>query len=74
LKWRLPTRPTKPSDSRAKAWMGGESVELDAIKPDDLRQMVRDVIESHIDQRQLDILREAEESERDHLIRMARYF
>jgi hypothetical protein len=65
--WNLPTRPTKTSDSRSKNWSGGDSVELDAIKPSDLRELVRDVIEGHIDQRQLDILEAAEESERTQL-------
>src|SRR5262249_24048740 len=44
----LPTRPTKTTDSRAKNF-DGESVEVDAIEPDVLRQMVRDCIENHID-------------------------
>ena len=40
----LPTRPTKKSDTRA--WgFGEESVELDAIEPDVLRQMVTDVLQ-----------------------------
>ena len=34
--WKLPTRPTKQSDSRSKTWKG-DSVELDAIPPDRLR-------------------------------------
>ena len=37
----LPTRPTKRSDTRSGAF-GEESVELDAIEPDVLRQMVSD--------------------------------
>ena len=35
--WSLPTRPTKASDSRAKAFGSSISVELDAIAPDLLR-------------------------------------
>src|SRR5262249_28588791 len=34
----LPTRPTKASDSRSKGFEG-ESVEVDAISPDDLRRL-----------------------------------
>jgi hypothetical protein len=63
----LQTRPTKDSDSRAAkftAQFGGGSVELDAINPDDLRQMVRTAIEQHIDFRQLEVLRVAEREER----------
>lgn len=44
----LPTRPTKKTDTRSKNFKG-ESVELDAIPPDDLRALVRDCIEQHID-------------------------
>src|SRR5262249_21006630 len=41
----LPTRPTKKSDTRS--WgFGDESVELDAIEPDVLRQMVNDELQS----------------------------
>ncbi|MCY4602877.1 MAG: hypothetical protein OXE49_01480 [Gemmatimonadetes bacterium] len=36
----LPTRPTKKKDSRTAAWTGGESVEIDSIPPNVLRQMV----------------------------------
>jgi hypothetical protein len=40
---RLPTRPTKRSDTRAKRWFAagkGNSVDLDAIPPNDLRALV----------------------------------
>jgi hypothetical protein len=43
----LPTRPTKRTDSRAKMWFG-DSVELDAIPPNALRDLVQRVIESHL--------------------------
>jgi hypothetical protein len=43
----LPTRPTKRTDSRAKEWVG-DSVELDAIPPNVRRNLVQDVIESHL--------------------------
>lgn len=45
--WNLPTRPTKASDSRAKGF-GEISVELDAIEPNLLRQIVQDAIERHL--------------------------
>ena len=45
--WDLPTRPTKNSDSRSKGF-GDISVELDAIAPEQLRDLVRDVIEQHL--------------------------
>jgi hypothetical protein len=63
-RWNLPTRPTKKSDSRSKNF-GGISVELDAIPPDRLRLLVELCIERHLPQRQFEILKIAEESERD---------
>jgi hypothetical protein len=63
--WSLPTRPTKTSDSRSVNWTGGDSVELDAIHPDQLRDLVSEVIEQHIDEQKLAALRVAEESERE---------
>jgi hypothetical protein len=45
--WRLPTRPTKTSDSRSKGF-GDISVELDAIEPHRLRALVREAIEVHL--------------------------
>jgi hypothetical protein len=65
----LPTRPTKRSDTRAKGWRGG-SVELDAIPPDDLRDLVRASIEQHIDQDQLELLKTVESEEREVLERL----
>ena len=61
--WNLPSRPTKMTNSRVKKFTG-TSVELDAIPAAKLRELVRNRIERHIDQRQLAILRAAEESER----------
>jgi len=70
-RWNLPTRPTKPSDTRSKKFRG-DSVEVDAIPPAQLRQLVRDTIEQHLDQRALDVVRAAEESERRLLHTLAR--
>ena len=66
---KLPTRPTKQSDSRAKGF-GDISVELDAIPPDWLRSLVRVCIEEHLPQDQLRVLKVAEESERAILSKM----
>src|SRR5215468_5964861 len=43
----LPTRPTKATDTRAKNF-GSISVELDAIEPNRLRQLVQQQIELHL--------------------------
>jgi hypothetical protein len=60
---KLPTRPTKTTDSRSKGF-GAISVELDAIAPDDLRDLVQDALERHIPREELAVIRTAEESER----------
>jgi hypothetical protein len=62
--WDLPTRPTKRSDSRGKNFEG-ESVEVDAIPPDLLRELVRYAITQHVDMDKLEVLRVAEASERE---------
>ena len=61
--WKLPTRPTKKTDSRSKRWIG-DFVELDAIPPTLLRRLVRDAIERHITPDRLAVIEEAERSER----------
>ena len=66
----LPTRPTKKTDTRAKTFKG-ESVEVDAIPPLVLREMVRDCIEQHLPTDALAINEAAEESERAILRRLA---
>lgn len=68
--WNLPTRPTKQSDTRAKGF-GEISVEMDAIKPDDLRSLVDEVIERHLDPHHLATLKTAEEDEKLLLRRLA---
>src|SRR5271170_2312168 len=61
--WDLPTRPTKASDSRSKGF-GDISVELDAIPPDRLRELVNTAIERHLPPHQLSVLKIAEAEER----------
>ena len=67
--WDLPTRPTKASDTRSKNF-GEISVELDAIKPNQLRALVQETIELHLPFEQFEILKAAEESERDIITRL----
>jgi hypothetical protein len=64
-RFRLPTRPTKRDGNRHADSFDGDSVELDALPPDELRSMVRAAVEEHISPRAVEILRAAEESERD---------
>jgi hypothetical protein len=60
----LPTRPTKREGNTHAKDFDGESVEVDALPVDVLQQLVRDAIEQHINQRQLEITKIAEASER----------
>lgn len=61
----LPTRPTKRDGNPHAHGFEGESVELDALPPSVLRDMVREVIERHISSHALQTLRVAEKSERE---------
>lgn len=63
--WKLPSRPTKQTDTRANRFGSAISVELDAIAPDLLRRLVQRAIERHLPQDQYAVLKAAEESERD---------
>jgi hypothetical protein len=62
--WRLPTRPTKATDSRSKSFEG-ESVEVDAIPPDTLRRLVEECIVPNVDERALNACLVAEDNERE---------
>jgi hypothetical protein len=61
----LPTRPTKRQGNTHADKFEGDSVELDALPSAILRDMVREVIERHISERDLEVLRAAEDSERE---------
>jgi hypothetical protein len=63
---RLPTRPTKKTDSRSKGFHG-ESVEVDAIPAATLRALARRSIECHIDRAALEGTRQVENAERETL-------
>jgi|GEM_PF-440626 len=68
--WELPTRPTKKTDSRAKNF-AGESVEVDAIPPAELRFLAQGVIGLHVDEELLTSIKAAEQSEREIFAAMA---
>jgi len=65
--WNLPTRPTKQSDSRAKNFKG-DSVELDAIPPLELRRLARECITQHLDPRYLSRIAQQEAHEKEQLL------
>jgi hypothetical protein len=60
---RLPTRPTKSSDSRS-GHFGPVSVELDAIEAQVLRDLVQEAVERHLPDDELAQLEQIEEQER----------
>ena len=66
----LPTRPTKKSDTRAKSFTG-ESVEVDAIPAQRLKDIAEEAIVRHVDHHRLDVLRKVEAEERKGLIQLA---
>lgn len=68
--WQLPTRPTKKTDSRSRSF-SGESVEVDAIPPAQLRLLAEERILQHVDRDALEPLLLAEESERELLQKIA---
>jgi hypothetical protein len=64
--WDLQTRPTKEWKSRPKGFEG-ESIEVDAIPPDKLRDLVEECIVQHIDQDLLRRTKMIEKAERETL-------
>jgi hypothetical protein len=64
----LITQPVTRSDTRARNFIqrfGTETVELDAIPASEVRRLVREAIERHMDPRRLAFLQMVEEEERD---------
>ena len=62
--WRLPSWPTKTTDTRSKTWDGGDSVELDAIEANLLRHLCEMEIEALLPEDWLQGVKVAEASER----------
>lgn len=60
----LPTRPTKKSDPRSKAWGNIDSVELDALQAPLLKYLVKYCILNHIDEEYLEDFRQIQEEDR----------
>jgi hypothetical protein len=64
----LITQPVTRSDTRARNFIqrfGTETVELDAVPASEIRRLVRDAIERHMDPRRLAFLRMVEQDERE---------
>jgi hypothetical protein len=60
----LPSKPPKPSDSRARSF-SGQTVEAEAIPVATMQEIVREAIEAFIDPHLLKVVEAAEESERE---------
>ena len=71
---RLPTRPTKTTDTRISSFTGKESVEVDAIPPNTLRAMIRSCITRHIPQSEIDKQQQIQALERQSLAAVASKF
>jgi hypothetical protein len=69
----LPTRPTKKTDSRSKGFEG-ESVEVDAIPPRQLRAMVKECVDQHVDPIAYARLMAVEQAERETLGNLADWY
>jgi hypothetical protein len=75
--WKLPTRETKRTDTRCREFfdifgVNAPSVELDAIHPNKLRQIVREAIEKHIPEGHMETIEMIEVRERKRLSTMAK--
>jgi hypothetical protein len=69
--WSLPTRPTKSTDTRSRNFHG-ESVEVDAIPPMTLRELVEACIQRHVDPDTLALTLRVERAERAILTNFSR--
>lgn len=63
--WRLPTRAPKRKSAADRKWHYDFACELDAIPAGALRDLVRHHIEKHLPRGQFEVLKAAEESERE---------
>ena len=71
--WNLPSRPTKRTDTRARGFHG-DSVDVDAVSPRDLTDLVTGSILRHLNLAEIQRLRAIEEAERVTLLRFADAF
>jgi hypothetical protein len=64
IKWKLPPAPAKKSDSRTAKWDGLGQVELDAVKPEKLMELLENAINEIFDNTLHEELLNREEDER----------
>src|SRR5262249_19787885 len=68
--WTLPTREPKRKSAADRNWPYDFACELDAIPPDRMRALVEEAINHHLPQQQFEVLKAAEESEREIISRL----
>lgn len=64
-KFKLPSAPAKTGDTRTKNWNGDGVVELDAVEPNILSNMVTTTIKEHFNEGYYEDLKERERNERE---------
>jgi hypothetical protein len=64
IAWKLPHAPTKDSDTRSATWTGFGQVELDAVKPEKLMQLLEDALLDIFDQTLFEELQDIEHQEK----------
>jgi hypothetical protein len=69
--WGLPTRPPKKKDPDAKKWGDKPAVELDAIDPNRLIELVENAIVRHVDPHAWRVEKQVEQEERAGLLALA---
>lgn len=69
--WQLPTRPPKRSDPEAHKWGDRPAVELDAIPPEQLRDLVHNGISALVESRAWEVAQTYEREEREGLQMLA---
>ncbi|MBK6861003.1 MAG: hypothetical protein IPK91_02625 [Saprospiraceae bacterium] len=65
IKWKLPPAPAKSTDSRTANWDGLGQVELDAVRPEMLRELIEDSIKSIFNHDLFSYLMESEKVEKN---------
>jgi len=64
IEWKLPPAPTKDTDTRSVAWDGLGQVELDAVEPNQLKELCQNAIDDLFDTDLHEELLEQEAEER----------
>jgi len=62
--WGLPPAPTKSTDTRSVTWNGLGQVELDAVRPEKLQELIKDAVDDIFDEELFAELKEREWEER----------